>query len=129
MIVSDIDVDTRLYDNFVNDKDSLILEKVRSGGPDGINNFAGKLSDVRLKAVLPLYKARNYPDSLSDKERAGWEDYRKRALLSGDENSRFAKFSSRLKELAEGKFGKPDDRKKYLLEELRLYSESILPEF
>lgn len=129
IVVSDLDVDSRLYDNFVSDKDRLILEKIRSSGPEDINSFAEKLSDARLQAILPLYKARNYPDSLSAKERTNWEEYRKRALTGGDENSSFAKFNNRLNELAEGKFGKLDDRKKYLLEELHLYSQSILPEF
>ncbi|HEX5798461.1 MAG TPA: exodeoxyribonuclease I, partial [Candidatus Saccharimonadales bacterium] len=92
IIVSDLDVDSRLYDNFVADKDRLTLEKIRSSGPDDINNFASKLSDARLKTMLPLYKARNYPDSLNSEERTSWEDYRKRALTSGGENSSIAKF-------------------------------------
>jgi exodeoxyribonuclease-1 len=125
IVVSDLDVDNRLYDNFVSDKDKLTLEKIRSGSPDDINNFASKLSDARLKTMLPLYKARNYPDSLSSEERSSWEDYRKRMLLSGDENSSLAKFNKRLNELVSGK---TDKSKKYLLEELHLYSQSILPE-
>lgn len=128
IVVSDLDVDSRLYDNFVSDKDRLFLEKIRSSSPDDINKLSDKLSDARLKTMLPLYKARNYLDSLSPEERTYWEDYRKRALLSGDEHSRFAKFNNRLNELAEGRLGEVDDRKKYLLEELRLYAESILPE-
>ncbi|MEX2014937.1 MAG: exodeoxyribonuclease I [Candidatus Saccharimonadales bacterium] len=126
IVISDIDVDSRLYDSFVNDKDRLTLEQVRSSGPDDINNFIGKLSDTRLKTMLPLYKARNYPNSLSEEERAHWEEYRKRALLSGDKSSSFAKFNNRLNELASSEL---DKSKKYLLEELHLYSQSILPEF
>lgn len=128
IVISDLDVDARLYDEFISDKDRMTLEKVRSGSPDGISGFIEKLSDARLKTMLPLYKARNYPDKLTDEERAHWDDYRKRALLSGDENSRMSKFTKRLNELASGKFGDLDDEKKYLLEELHLYSQSILPE-
>lgn len=128
IVPSELDVDSRLYDGFINDNDSSLLEKIRSSGPDGIESFIEKLSDARLKTMLPLYKARNYPNSLSPEERVSWDDYRKRALLSGGENSRVSKFGKRLAELAEGKSGELDGKKKYLLEELHLYAQSILPE-
>jgi exodeoxyribonuclease-1 len=128
MVVSDLEADSRLYDNFLGDKDKLLLEKIRSGGADGMSSFVEKLSDMRLKTILPLYKARNYPYKLSAEERVEWENYRRRALISGGENSSLAKFNNRLKELAEDKNGNLDDNKKYLLEELHLYGQSILPE-
>lgn len=128
IIPSELDVDSRLYDGFINDNDNFLLEKIRSSGPDGIESFIEKLSDARLKTMLPLYKARNYPNSLSSEERANWDDYRKRALLNGGENSRASKFGKRLAELTEGKSSELSGKKKYLLEELYLYAQSILPE-
>ena len=88
--------------------------------------MAQKLKDERLIGLLPLYKARNYPQHLSDEERAAWEEHRKHALIGGGNESSLAKFSKRLQELAPKT---TDSNKQYLLEELRLYAESIAPDF
>jgi exodeoxyribonuclease-1 len=73
---------------------------------------------------LPRYKARNFPSSLTDEERAEWEKYRYHYLIEGGTESRLAKFMKRLSELAQSEVGQ---EKRYLLEELQLYAESIVP--
>ncbi|MBI5357988.1 exodeoxyribonuclease I [Candidatus Saccharibacteria bacterium] len=128
LISEDGDVDSALYDNFVDNQDRRLLEKVRSSDPEDMNDIAGSFKDARLKRLLPLYKARNYPKSLSDEELVSWENFRKEKLLGGGKNSRFAQFSEQLSRYAVGEFGTLSDKDKYLLEELRLYAESILPE-
>lgn len=128
LINDDLNVESALYDNFVDNQDRRLLEKVRTSDPEDMNNIASELKDARLKSLLPRYKARNYPKSLSDEELIDWENFRKEKLLGGGESSRFAQFSKQLSRYAVGEFGTLSDEDKYLLEELRLYAESILPE-
>ncbi|MGH7191905.1 MAG: exodeoxyribonuclease I, partial [Candidatus Saccharimonadales bacterium] len=69
LVDNELTVDSRLYDGFLPDSDRAIFPKVRAAEPERLGDFADKLNDGRLKNLLPLYKARNYPGSLSDEER------------------------------------------------------------
>ncbi len=122
---SDLDVDTKLYDGFIPDKDRSLSEKLRASAPEEISGYADKLSDQRLKILVPIYKARNFPKFLTDEERNYWEDYRARRLMAGEESSQLARFMARLKELSAGNVSKD---KQYLLDELQLWAENILPD-
>ncbi len=117
-------VDERLYDGFVNGGDKQAMRAVRVAKPEELSDLATNFRDERLKTLLPLYKARNYPRSLNSEERTAWEEFCHKKLLSGGEESQLAKYFARLKELAEGKL---TGEQKFLLEELQLYGESIVP--
>jgi exodeoxyribonuclease-1 len=97
---------------------------VRQSGPTELDKLASKFKDSRLKNMLPLYKARNYPRSLSSKETEAWEKFCNDKLFSGEKSSRLASYFSRLDELAQGNVS---NSQKYLLEELLLYGQSIAP--
>jgi exodeoxyribonuclease-1 len=114
------DVDSQLYDGFVSDSDRAIMERVQQAAPTelSIGNFT--FSDERLKSLFVLYKARNFPKALSDEERTAWESFRTARL-----QKQLPTYMQRLSELAVTKIS---DHKQYLLEELRLYAESIMPE-
>jgi exodeoxyribonuclease-1 len=99
---------------------------VRAADPSELGNGLGlHFDDQRLTALLPLYKARNYPKHLTGDERTAWEKFCEHKLLSGGQHSRMAMFFTRLQEIAarDGLTG----HQEYLLEELRLYAESIMP--
>ena len=114
-----------LYDGgFFDDTDKKLMSVVRAADPAELSEIAGDFHDARLQQMLPRYKARNFSTELTDEERAEWEQYRYHALLDGGEESRLAKFMKRLSELAESEAGQD---KRYLLEELQLYAESIMP--
>lgn len=119
-------VDEQLYNGFINDEDKIKTSMVRVAGPTELSKLDIKFNDERLNYLLPLYKARNYPKILSSEERAEWEKFRKLKLLSGDESSKLARYFNKLNEL--GSNPKLSDDKKYLLEELSLYGQSIMPD-
>lgn len=119
-------VDAQLYDGFFDRADKNNLLKVRSSTKESINNIDVAFKDKRLQALLPLYKARNYPKSMTDEDRQTWEDFKARKLLSGDKDSRAGKFFGRLETLASDM--KLNEQQQFLLEELKLYGQSILPE-
>lgn len=117
-------VDEQLYDGFFDDQDRKLMADVRSSSPETLSDFVSELRDPRLKALLPLYKARNYPLELSSQERTSWETFCEQRLLTGGDQSRLARYMQRVTELAD----KPSNTKQeYILEELRLYGESIMP--
>lgn len=121
----ELDVDARLYDGFIGDSDKNASKVVRAASAEELSSLNVSFKDERLSSLLPLYKARNYPKSLSDEERAAWEQFRQRKLLGGKQNSRLARYFNRLGELAV----RTDltAKQQYLLEELQLYGQSIMP--
>lgn len=124
MIFDELAVDTKLYDGFVNDADKIKMSAVWAAEPAELvaDNFG--FTDERLKLLLPLYKARNFPKYLNDQERIWWETFRHRKLFDGGENSPAARYFKRINEISASKV---DYEKRYLLEELNLYGQSILP--
>ncbi len=93
-------VDSQLYDDFINDADKQVMRAVRAATPEELDSFGPSFRDQRLKALLPLYKARNYPNALSSEERAAWERFCMQRLTAGAQQSRVAKYFTRLQELA-----------------------------
>jgi exodeoxyribonuclease I len=128
LIVNEQDVDGLLYDNFINGSDKTKQRQVRALKPEELNNTI-EFADERLKLLLPLYKARNFPMNLTSDEQEHWEEFRKHRLLGGGDKSRAAKFFHRLSELsAQMPAGASDSpQRQYILEELNLYGQAILP--
>lgn len=119
------DVDAALYDGgFFDDNDKRLMSVIRAAQPSDLGNLRADLHDSRLRDLLPRYKARNFAAALTDEERAEWEAYRHQVLMDGGTESRLAKFMHRLGELADSPAGQD---KRYLLEELQLYAESVMP--
>lgn len=117
-------VDERLYDGFIDGQDKQLMRALRAAKPEELDQFSDQFADERLKNLLPLYKARNFPKVLTGEERAAWDDYCTKKLMAGGSASQFAKYFARLQELAAGKL---TPEQQYLIEELQLYGQSILP--
>lgn len=113
-------VDGQLYDNFVPNEDKTKMAALRAAKPQEVGDFDFK--DERLKVLAPLYKARNYPKLLNADEQASWDKFRHQKLI---DSGRADKFFKRLDALA--KTPGMDGQKQYLLEELNLYAQSVLP--
>lgn len=110
------DVEERLYDGFLNEKDRIKMAAVRAADADSLADFHPEFSDERLPELLLRYKARQFPTSLSDDERIRWEAYRSARLQ--------AALPGYVKELQTLAAAGADS---YLLEELQLWAESIMP--
>ncbi len=126
LLGNESEVDAQLYDGFFGRIDKDKMNKVRSASVSELANVGAEFSDQRLNALLPLYKARNAPKALSDADRTSWERFRERKLLGGGTESRMAKYFGRIGEL-EGRTGITNEQL-YLLQELQLYAQSIMPE-
>ncbi|MEI6237081.1 MAG: exodeoxyribonuclease I [Candidatus Saccharibacteria bacterium] len=124
-IIDTTDVDSQLYDGFFNDSDKNKMRTVRAADKNSLADLNLDFADSRLDKLLMLYKARQYPESLNPTEQTEWEKYRKIRLLQGDDQSSFARYFKRINELSLK--GDLTQDQIYLLEELKLYGESIAP--
>lgn len=118
-------VDAQLYDGFFNDGDKLKSVSVRNSKKQELADLDPGFTDTRLDSLLPLYKARNYPDILDSGERESWHRHLSNKFYGGAKPrvESFAKDFETAKEAVAA-----DKNKLYLLEELQLYVQSILPE-
>ncbi len=123
---SEQSVDGQLYDGFFDNQDKQAMRVVRAAAPDELGESLHlNFDDPRLTALLPLYKARNFPKALTSEERRAWDEFRRHKLMDGGTHSRLAQYFQRLQEVMER--GKLTAHQEYLIEELKLYGESIMP--
>jgi exodeoxyribonuclease I len=117
-------VDAMLYDGFVGNKDKKTLGALSKLSGAALNDESPEFDDVRLSGLYFLYRARQFPGSLLSEERATHDAYVSEKLSSGS-SSEFDKFMARLNELAKVEYLDAD--KRYILEELALYGQSLVP--
>ncbi|HSR64367.1 MAG TPA: exodeoxyribonuclease I [Xanthomonadaceae bacterium] len=75
------DADASLYDGFVGDGDRRRIAEVRATPPEALGTRDFGFSDPRLPELLFRYRARNWPQALTARERQRWDDYRRRRLF------------------------------------------------
>jgi len=113
------DVDAQLYDGFFDNKDKAKLAAVRAASANELADFHPDFIDERLPKLLLRYKARNFPNTLSEDERMKWEEYRTMRIRS--DMVRFGQALDRLSRTT------TNEGKQFLLSELQLWAESIVP--
>jgi exodeoxyribonuclease-1 len=71
------DPERMLYSgSFFNDADKQVMTRVRAATPEQLRDESFVFEDTRLPELLFRYRARNFPASLTDSERAQWEEFR-----------------------------------------------------
>lgn len=113
------DPETQLYDGFVGDGDKMRIEKVRNSNENDLADFHPSFIDERLDPLLLHYKARNFPKSLSEGEVAEWEKWRADKITAA-----MPQFMESLQKLSTVT---TDENKQFVLQELHLWAESIMP--
>ena len=113
------DVEAQLYDGFVADVDVLRISKVRQADVHQLADLHPDFSDERLAPLLLHYKARNFPRSLAEEEVALWEEWRSARILR--------QLPSFVKSLQDLSSTIKDENKQFVLQELQLWAESIVP--
>ena len=102
----------------MNDRDRLRVETVRNASERELADFNPEFTDERLVPLLLHYKARNYPRTLSESEGQQWEAWRSERL-----KRQLPQFMKSLERLATVN----DEHKQFVLQEMQLWAESILP--
>lgn len=72
----DADPDLSIYSGgFFSDSDKKTMVRIRSMTPEQLARTDFTFTDPRLPEMLFRYRARNYPDSLSEAEKLKWKDF------------------------------------------------------
>lgn len=79
------DPELALYSGFIPNSDRDRMALARSFDGAGLATHPVDFTDPRLRAMLPRYRARNWPHSLDQDERVEWDDYRRRRLFDDPE--------------------------------------------
>jgi len=113
------EAEARLYDGLVGDRDRLRIETVRNASARELADFHPEFSDERLSPLLLNYKARNYPSTLNEDEARLWEQWRAKRIAT-----QLPQFMKSLQGLATTE---RDETKQFVLQELQLWAESVMP--
>lgn len=113
------DPEAQLYDSFVSDVDKIRIEAVRNANERDLADFHPNFNDERLPELLLHYKARNFPKSLAKDEVLLWEKWRADRITAN-----LPQFMKSLQKLSRTEL---DDSRQFVLQELQLWAESIMP--
>lgn len=119
------DVDEDLYGGFVSNGDRRKLESIRFESPERLAGMRPSFEDERLADLLFRYRARNFPQTLSEAEMQQWEEHRAARLYDGAGNARTVdQLFGEIDALSET----ADERAQEILGALYDYVELIAPE-
>ncbi len=119
------DVDEDLYGGFLGDADRRRLARLRTLDPRELALSRGGFDDQRLPELLLRYRARNFPDTLSEAERGQWEAHCRRRLIDGEGGAlTIPGLFDRVDALAETI---DDERGQAVLEALYEWAERLVP--
>lgn len=116
------DAEFLIYSGFVGRKDKQVQDTVRKASSQKLMADSFVFEDDRLNELLFRYRARNFPECLSDDERAQWLEFRQHRLhhkISDDWLTKES-FLSRIAELEQIYIQQPD--KMALLSELQAWA-------
>lgn len=120
------DVDQDLYNGFIGPADRRRLNQLRELSPQELSVDRTGFDDARLQELVFRWRARNWPDSLTEQEQERWQLHCMAVLLDGAGGARtveqlFAQIDA-LSETVE------DERAEEILGALYDYAEAIVPE-
>jgi len=111
--------EAQLHDGFLGDQDRMRVQVVADTNAEQLADIHPDFNDKRLSPLLLHYKARSYPKSLTKDEAEEWEKWRAAKIIQA-----LPAFMKSLNRLAATQ---TDDAKQFILQELHLWAESILP--
>lgn len=119
-----VDVDEDLYGGFLAPADRTRLDRLRQTAPDDPARARASFDDPRLAELVFRWRARNWPETLSDAERERWRQHCAERLHRGQGGGlSLQTYFDRIDELSEA----ADERGQALLGALYDYAEQIAP--
>ncbi|MDD2769761.1 MAG: exodeoxyribonuclease I [Methylococcus sp.] len=120
---SGLDPELMLYrGGFTPDADRRALERVHTLSPEQLAGYRPRFLDSRFDELLFRYRARNFPDSLSEEEQGRWSAFRRNRLAGEGGGLGLAEFFSRIERLREQEL---DTSKLQILGELEAYGRNL----
>ena len=124
-----VDVDADLYGGFVGNNDRRRLTQLLALPPDKLADARTGFEDERLEELVFRYKARNFPEILTDDQQEQWQEHCAARMLEGDGTRDGTKGGARSLERFYAEVNAlaltADERGKAVLTELVEYVESL----
>lgn len=119
------DVDVALYDGFLDNADAASLAQIRRASPKQLAKIRFDFHDGRLPDLLFRYRARNWPETLTQTEAQRWEQMRLQRLTQGDGGGSITldEYSAKITFLRETY--KTDENARQILNELEAWGKRI----
>jgi exodeoxyribonuclease-1 len=111
-------VDSQLYDNFFSSSDRAVMDIILATKPENLPALNITCKDDRIPRLLFNYKARNFPQTLEEKEMNRWSDYKREYFETYG-----YQFIQSIEHLAI-KY-EHDEKKVFILKELARYAQSL----
>ena len=126
---ADLDAEQTLYGGaFLSNQDRRALEQLRSLPAQALAKSRSAFEDPRLDELLLRYRARNWPESLSEVEQHQWLEHCRARLLHGKGGHRTVEqVLARIDELAEERLQAEDERGQAVLEALVDWIQDLVP--
>ena len=119
------DVDADLYGGFVGNNDRRTLTRLRGLTGEQLAQAHPSFDDARLEEILLRYRARNFPQQLTESEQAQWLAHCAERLHAGKGGARsLANYFDAIDTLSES----ADERGEEILGTLYDYAEEIAPD-
>lgn len=116
------DAEELLYDGFFNDHDKRTMRSIPQADAETLARTVYTFEDQRLPELLFRYRARNFPQSLSEREAAQWREFcYERFTASGDTS-----VQARLDRIASLRGGDLDQQKLEVLSALEVFLQQKL---
>lgn len=120
------DPDFSLYDGrFLSDEDKAVFRKIHRSDPYALANKSFDFLDSRFDTLYFRYRARNFPETLTDEETQDWNQFRLQRLNDESQYAglNFKNYYALLEKLKAENAGKEENIK--LLNELESYARSL----
>ncbi|PSJ16607.1 exodeoxyribonuclease I [Nitrosomonas supralitoralis] len=117
------DVDVALYDGFLDNADALLLAQIRRATPKQLAKMHFDFHDSRMPELLFRYRARNWPETLTQVESERWEQIRRQRFTQGNggRSITLTEFLTQIALLRE--MYKADENTERILDELEAWGE------
>lgn len=121
------DPDFMLYSGgFFSSDDRSRMDIIHQTAPEDLSNLDLPFQDNRLQEMLFRYRARNYPELLSDEEQRRWNEFRRERLMVNSYGAgvSFPELQEAIANLQQNT--ELDENKRHILDALQRYAQSIL---
>lgn len=96
------DADANLYGGFISNEDRKLCNQVLTSSPEKLSQWTPDFKSTRLQTLYPRYRARNWPETLSETEQQQWHAFCQARIVDGEYDCSLTadQFQQRLEELA-----------------------------
>ena len=96
------DADANLYGGFISNDDRKLCNQVLTSSPEKLASWTPPFKSTRLQTLYPRYRARNWPETLSESEQQAWRAFCQARIIDGEFDCPLTadQLQTRLEELA-----------------------------